>query len=119
GAQHVGAGMGEVENAHHAENEREPARQHEQQHAVDEPVQKGDDKDFHCSGLSQGEGPPPFWGGGQSNLQAAPGRFILQVLAWSTSLARMVAVSAQPRPVPSASYFTPFLKMPTNYSLIR
>ena len=49
GAQHVGAGMGEVEHAHHAEDEREPARQHEQQHAVDEAVQKRDDKDFHAT----------------------------------------------------------------------
>ncbi len=49
GAEHVGAGMGEVEHAHHAEDEREPARQHEQQHAVDETVQEGDDEDFHCT----------------------------------------------------------------------
>ena len=47
GAQHVGAGMGEVQHAHHAEDERQPARQHEQQHAVDEAVEERDDKDFH------------------------------------------------------------------------
>lgn len=39
-SQHVGAGMGEVQHAHHAEDERETARQHEQQHAVDEAVEE-------------------------------------------------------------------------------
>jgi hypothetical protein len=41
GPQHVEGGVGEVEYAHHAEDEGEPARQHEQQHAVDEPVEDG------------------------------------------------------------------------------
>src|SRR3954471_7434745 len=50
--------------------------------------------------------------------QEALGRFILQVLGWSMSLARMVAEVAQPRPVPSASYLTPFLKVPTKYSVM-
>ncbi len=59
GAQHVGAGMGEIQHAHHAEDERQPARQHEQQHAVDEAVQERDDKDFHATRPPQGDGPLP------------------------------------------------------------
>ena len=46
GSQHVHAGMGEVEDAHHREDEREAARQHEQQHAVDEAVEQRDEQDF-------------------------------------------------------------------------
>ena len=38
GAEHIRAGVGEVEHAHHAEDECEPARQHEQQHAVNEAI---------------------------------------------------------------------------------
>src|SRR5471032_2274612 len=101
--------MGEIQHALHAEDEREPARQHEQQHAVDEAVEEGDDEDFHRT-----SGPLP-------SREAGPtpqifGRFILQVLGWSMSLARTVVAVAQPRPVFSASYFTPFLKTPTKYS---
>ena len=47
GAQHVDAGVGEVQHAHHAEDQRKPARQHEQQHAVDEAIQQGDQADLH------------------------------------------------------------------------
>ena len=39
GAQHVEAGMGEVEHAHHAENQRETGAQHEQQQPVADAVQ--------------------------------------------------------------------------------
>ena len=41
--QHKKAGMGEIEHAHHRENQREPAGQHEQQHAVEHPVEQGED----------------------------------------------------------------------------
>ena len=40
GAQHEDARVREVEHAHHAEDEREPARQHEQQQPVDDAVQQ-------------------------------------------------------------------------------
>ncbi len=40
GAQHVEAGMGEIEHAHHAEDQREPARHQEQQHAVEHAVKR-------------------------------------------------------------------------------
>ena len=39
GADHVEAGVGEVEHAHHAEDQRQAARHHEQQHAVEHAVQ--------------------------------------------------------------------------------
>ena len=38
-AEHIKAGMGEVQNAHHAEDQRQAARHHEQQHAVQHAVQ--------------------------------------------------------------------------------
>src|SRR6476620_1075111 len=61
----------------------------------------------------------PGRGAGDHRVGQEPfGRFILQVLGWSMSLARMVAEVAQPRPVPSASYLTPFLKVPTKYSVM-
>ena len=44
GADHIDAGMGEIQHAHHAEDQRQPARQHEQQHAVDEAVEQRDKK---------------------------------------------------------------------------
>ena len=40
GAEHVEAGMGEIEHAHHAEDQRQAARHHEQQHAVEHAVQR-------------------------------------------------------------------------------
>jgi hypothetical protein len=40
GTDHVDAGMGKVENAHHRKDQRQPARQHEQQHAVNKAVQQ-------------------------------------------------------------------------------
>ena len=46
GAEHVDAGMGEVQHAHHAEDQCEPARQHEQQHAVNQAIQQGDHTDL-------------------------------------------------------------------------
>src|SRR5207248_11657845 len=42
---------------------------------------------------------------------------MLQVLGWSRSLGRTVVSVFQPRPVFSDSYFTPFVKTPTKYSL--
>src|SRR5439155_18276956 len=39
-AEHENAGMREVEHAHHAEDQREPAGEHEQQEAVDHAVQE-------------------------------------------------------------------------------
>jgi hypothetical protein len=39
--------MSEVEHAHHAEDQREAARQHEQQHTVDETIQQRDQTDLH------------------------------------------------------------------------
>jgi hypothetical protein len=48
GAQHVEAGVGEIEDAHHAEDQRQAAGQHEQQQAVGDAVQQRDDDEFHC-----------------------------------------------------------------------
>ena len=54
GAQHVNAGMGEVQHTHHAEDQRETARQHEQQHAVDETIQQRNER-RPASGVSAAE----------------------------------------------------------------
>src|SRR5262249_36751391 len=45
-AEHVEARVGEIEHAHHAEDEREPARHQEQQHAVEHAVEGGDDDEL-------------------------------------------------------------------------
>jgi hypothetical protein len=39
-AQHVEAGMCEIEHAHHAEDQRQPARHQKQQHAVEHAVER-------------------------------------------------------------------------------
>ena len=44
GTQHEHAGVGEVEHAHHAEDEGEPARQHEEEEAIDEAVEQSPDR---------------------------------------------------------------------------
>ena len=59
GAQHEKAGVGEIEDAHHAEDQRQPARQHEQQHAVEEPVEQGEHQDFQDDLLPALAGPRP------------------------------------------------------------
>src|SRR3546814_10536690 len=46
GPQHVEAGMGEVEHAHHREDDGQAARQQEQQHAVQHTIQGGEDDDL-------------------------------------------------------------------------
>ena len=40
GAEHVEARVGEIEHAHHAEDQRQAARHHEEQHAVEHAVQR-------------------------------------------------------------------------------
>src|SRR5471030_2211235 len=52
GAEHIEARMREVQNAHHAEDEREPARDEKEQHAVEHAVQGRNEDE-----LKQG-GPP-------------------------------------------------------------
>ena len=51
GAEHVEAGMGEVEHAHHAEDDGQPARQQEEQHAEQHTVQGRNDNEFKHSAL--------------------------------------------------------------------
>ena len=46
GAEHVEPGMGEIEHAHHAEDQRQPRRHHEEQQAVNDAVQDRDDDVF-------------------------------------------------------------------------
>jgi hypothetical protein len=47
GADHVDAGVGEIEHAHHAEDQRQAAGQHEQQHAVDQAIEQGNEDYLH------------------------------------------------------------------------
>src|SRR5580700_8019452 len=44
---HVNARMSEVEDAHHAEDQRQPTCEHEQQHAVYKTVHQRDDDGLH------------------------------------------------------------------------
>ncbi len=44
GAEHVEAGVREIEHAHHAEDQRQPGAQHEQQEPVAHAVEQGDDE---------------------------------------------------------------------------
>ena len=71
GADHVDAGMGEIQHAHHAEDQRQSAGQHEQQHAVDEAVEQGNEDDFHDRLV------PAF---ARPFASAHSGRFILQMV---------------------------------------
>ena len=61
GAQHVEARMGEVEDAHHREDEREAAGHEEEQHPVEDAVQRGDDDELGHAvrGPSTGARPAP------------------------------------------------------------
>ena len=54
GAEHVDAGMSEVQHTHHAEDQRQPAGQHEQQHAVNEAIQQRNQADLHQGSRSAG-----------------------------------------------------------------
>ena len=51
GAQHVEAGMREVEHAHHAEDDGQAARQQEEQHAEQDAVEGRNDNQFKHSAL--------------------------------------------------------------------
>ena len=55
-AQHVEAGMGEIEHAHEAEDERQPRTEHEQQQAVADAVEQGDDQVLGGHGAGDGRG---------------------------------------------------------------
>jgi len=52
GAHHVEAGVRKVQDAHHAEDEREPGTQHEQQQAIAQPVEHRDDEKLHSKSPS-------------------------------------------------------------------
>ena len=71
GADHVDAGMGEIQHAHHAEDQRQSAGQHEQQHAVDQAVEQGNEDYLHDRLVSPTD-----------RLSGAvySGRFILQIV---------------------------------------
>src|ERR1700734_1876096 len=54
-AEHVEAGVRKIQHAHHAEDQRQPARHHEQQHAKQHAVQEREADEFeHSSGLGGG-----------------------------------------------------------------
>ena len=57
GAEHVEARMGEIEHAHHAEDQRQAARHHEEQHAVEHAVQRreGDELQHRLAVTSAGD----------------------------------------------------------------
>ncbi len=99
GAEHVEARVGEVEHAHHAEDQRQAARHHEQQHAVEHAVEgREGDKLKH---------PSPAWrrsaAGGRPPRSAVYGRSILQVVGRTVSLALTSPTVFQPQPVASSS----------------
>ena len=48
-AQHVKAGMGEVEHAHHAEDQGQPRTQHEKQQAIADAIERRDDEKLHVA----------------------------------------------------------------------
>ncbi|MDT4873760.1 hypothetical protein FQZ97_1090210 [compost metagenome] len=52
GPHHVEAGVCEIEDAHHAEDEGQPRAQHEQQQAVADSIEHGDDEELHEVRLS-------------------------------------------------------------------
>jgi hypothetical protein len=51
-AEHVEAGMGEVQHAHHAEDEREARAEHEQQQAVAQAIEHGDQEKLHVQAFN-------------------------------------------------------------------
>ena len=105
GADHVDAGMGEIQHTHHAEDQRQAAGQHEQQHAVDQAVEQGNEDYLHDRLVL------PL----TALLRRAvnSGRFILQIVGSVRSAAVAVMMFFQPKPVCSESYFTSLLKTPT------
>ena len=48
--------MGKIQDAHHAENQREPAGQHKQQHSENQAVQNGKNNIFYHVQLPWGKG---------------------------------------------------------------
>ncbi|ENR05306.1 hypothetical protein H716_03158 [Brucella ovis IntaBari-2001-319-5096] len=85
GSHHIEGSMCEVENPHHAENEGETRRNHEQQQSVDRAVQYGKENLIHClvrdwkfssnRGAVHKRGPLPCR---EDGLSDQPGRFMEQ-----------------------------------------
>jgi hypothetical protein len=51
-AQHVKAGVGKVQNPHHAEDQRQARAEHEQQQAIAQTIEHRDKKKLHAQGLN-------------------------------------------------------------------
>ena len=103
-ADHVDAGMGEIQHAHHAEDQRQAAGQHEQQHAVDQTIEQGNEDYFHDRSFSRIDA--------LSSRDQFSGRFILQIVGSVRSAAEAVMMFFQPKPVCSESNLTSLLKTP-------
>src|ERR1700753_336248 len=97
--------MGEIQHTHHAEDQRQSAGQHEQQHAVDQAVEQGNKDYLHDRPVSPSVA--------DSDGAQFSGRFILQIVGSVRSAGVAVMMFFQPKPVCSASYFTSLLKTPT------
>src|SRR5271163_987746 len=132
-AEHIEAGMSEVQNAHHAEDQREAARHHEQQHAVQHAIQGREGYELEHFGSAPGnlqkQAPSsrakrsdPDLGSptrlsldcfavarndGRAPAPSPHGRSILQVVGRTVSLALTTPTLFHPQPVPSSSNLAP------------
>src|SRR5450759_5235519 len=110
--------MREIQHTHHAPDQRQPAREHEQQQAVDDTVQERESDE-----LEHGLPFPPTNGDYSSGdlLRCRPycaasghamsspvqlGRCILHVVGSAVSLALILVSVLNPTPLFSTSYFT-------------
>ena len=115
GPEHVEARVGEIEHAHHAEDQRKAARHHEKQHAVEHAVQRRECDELQHRSLAVGasaRATPRLCVDGGEGTPASPrdfgqGRSILQVVGRMVSFAWTTPTFLQPHPVPSSSNLAP------------
>ena len=106
GAEHVEAGMREIEHAQHAEDDGEAARHQEQQHSEQHAVERGYDDQFKHDappGPGDASAPESFRSGRGLHANGQFGRSILQVVGSTVAGVSIFATSFQPQPVFSSS----------------
>ena len=113
GTQHIERRMGEVQNAHHAKDERETGADHEEQEPVDHPVQQRDNNSIHIFKLRERSS----WASPTmpSRVRSGQGRTILHSALTGTEVSSALSslTGWKPMSVPSSLCLASFNTMET------
>src|SRR5690606_27850246 len=109
--EHENARVREIEHAHHAPDEREPAREHEQEQPVDYAVEERDQRQLEHGTLfpvaaRARRRPLPSRQGARGGCERQLGRSILQTVGSRVASASILTSVMKPTPVSSTSYLT-------------